>query len=74
MIISIPALMACAQLAFEQPVTCPIPFQSEITIPLKFSSSRSSEVRSDFEPCTFSPLMLLKVAMTVSTSASKAPM
>jgi hypothetical protein len=35
MITSSPALMACGQLAFVQPGTCPMPFQSDTARPSK---------------------------------------
>ena len=49
---SMPALMACGQLAFVQPATWPMPFQSETTRPSKPILPLRISVIALWEPCS----------------------
>ena len=80
MITSRPALIACGQLAFVQPGTWPMPFQSETTTPSKPSLPLRTSVSIARLPCILPTSMpisafvqLLNEAMTVWAPAASAP-
>ncbi|MNV39578.1 hypothetical protein D3C71_1311630 [compost metagenome] len=64
--------MVAGQSVVVQPLTCPWPFQSPTTKPPKFMRPFSASVRYGLLPCIFSPLTLLKEAITVCAPAAMA--
>ena len=67
--ISSPALKAGGHARFEQPSTCPWPFQSPTTKPSKLIRPTSTSVSIAWLPCIFLPWKLLNDAITVCTPA-----
>ena len=77
---SMPALIACAQLALVHPATWPMPFQSETTTPSKPIFCLRMSLMAYLLPCSLPWLMprsalvqLLNDTITVWAPAASAP-